>query len=197
MTRRHPALAVVFGLCTALSACRTTEAPPAGAGTRGDDASVFALDVGMVDQNGTRVRLADLAGHPTILTMGYTNCRSICPSVIEDMKAIERRLGTRRPDVRFVMLTLDPARDSPEALRRFASERHLDPARWRLLAASEDDVRDLAAVLGVRYAPAASNEIVHSSLIVAVDARGVVRHRQVGLGQDMQPLLDAIGVAEH
>lgn len=196
MTRRHRSVAVVLGLCVALSACRTTDPTSARADARLDGASIFALDVALVDQDGARIRLADLAGRPMILAMGYTSCRSICPSVIEEMKAVEHSLGTREPDVRFVMLTLDPARDSPQALRRFGSERHLDSTRWRLLTASEDDVRDLAAVLGVRYAPAPSNEIVHSSLVLAIDRRGVVRHRQVGVGQDLKPLFEAIS-AQH
>jgi protein SCO1/2 len=94
--------------------------------------------------------------------------------------------------VSFVLVSLDPPRDSPRALRRFAREHHLDLTRWRLLAPSEEDVRDVAAVLGVRYGPAASGEIVHSGLIVALDRNGVVRHRQVGVGQGLKPLLDAV-----
>lgn len=196
MTRRRLPFALLLVLGVALPACTATAPAPARPDPRDEGASIFALDVALTDQEGSSIRLADLAGHPAIVTMGYTSCTSICPGVVDEMKAIERGLGARAADVRFVMLSLDPARDSPQALRTFARERHLDLTRWRLLAASEDDVRDLAAVLGVRYAPAASDEIVHSGVIVALDSRGVVRYRQVGAGQDPKALLDAIAGAQ-
>lgn len=198
-------VAGVLLVCAAASACGRTGvvSPPPPSASRAsasahaveEDAagSIFALDVALVDQNGATLRLADLAGHPMVVTMGYASCTSVCPRVIEDMKAVERALGARAQDVRFVLLSLDAARDSPPALRQFARDHHLDLARWRLLAASDEGVRDLAAVLGVRYAPAASGEIVHSALIVVVDRSGVVRYRQLGVGQDPKPLVDAIG----
>lgn len=159
---------------------------------RGDPASIFALDVPLVDQDGKTIRLADLAGHPLVATMGYTQCTAVCPSIVAEMKSVERELGPRAGDVRFVLLSLDPARDSPEALRRFAEQHHLDLGRWRLLAAGDEHgVRDLAAVLGVKYAPA-SGGVAHSAMIVVVDRQGVVRHRQIGVGQARQPLLEAV-----
>jgi protein SCO1/2 len=126
------------------------------------------------------------------MTMGYTRCTSVCPAIVEEMKAVERELGARARDVLFVLVSLDPVSDSPEALMRFARDHHLDPARWRLLTARDGDaVRDFAAVLGVKYAPA-SGEIAHSATIVAVDRRGVVRHRQTGVGENRRALLDAV-----
>jgi cytochrome oxidase Cu insertion factor (SCO1/SenC/PrrC family) len=167
--------------------------PSRYAGGRVADTSIFALDVPMIDQHGAATRLADLAGHPLVVTMGYARCTSVCPAIVEEMKAIERTLAARARDVRFVLLSLDPGRDSPQALTTFAGERRLDPARWRLLAPRDaDSVRDLAAVLGVRYAPAGADAIAHSALIVVVDRQGVVRYRQSGAGQDPRPLLDAV-----
>jgi protein SCO1/2 len=159
------------------------------------DDSIFALNLGLVDQDGVRTRLEDLAGRPMVVAMIYTSCTSVCPRVTEDMKAIERQLGPRARDTRFVLFSLDPGRDTAQALRQFATNHHLDLARWRLFATSADGVRDLAAVLDVKYAPAASGEISHSALITVVDAHGVVRHRQAGVGQDAKPLLDALGRA--
>jgi len=160
-------------------------------------ASIFALDVPMIDQHGAAARLADLAGHPLVVTMGYARCTSVCPAIVEEMKGVERTVGARSQDVRFVLLSLDPGRDSPQSLAAFAAERRLDPARWRLLAPRHaDSVRDLAAVLGVNYAPAGADAIAHSALIVVVDRQGVVRYRQSGAGQDPKPLLDAVHASE-
>jgi protein SCO1/2 len=206
MTRSRLRVALcVTAVCVGASGCRPEAGPPAPAtdarapapspGAAADDASVFALDVTLVDQDGTRAQLEDLAGHLTVATMMYASCTSVCPRVTEDMKAIERQLGSRAKDIRFVLFSLDPGRDTPRALRQFATDHHLDLARWRLFAASEDGVRDLAAVLGVKYAPESSGDIAHSAIIVVVDRQGVVRHRQLGVGQDPSALLDAVAGA--
>jgi protein SCO1 len=199
MTRTLLRTAVCLSAAVIASGCRRAPASSVpGAGTpasahsqKGDD-SIFVLDIALVDQDGVRARLEDLAGHPMVVTMMYASCTSVCPRVTEDMKAIERQLGRRAKNTRFVLFSLDPGRDTPQALRQFAADHRLDLARWRLFAASEDGVRDLAAVLDVKYAPAASGDISHSALIVVVDEHGVVRHRQIGVGQDPKPLLDAL-----
>lgn len=183
--------ALVGAALSFLAACA-----PAPAGRQAPDVtdapSIFDLDVPLVDQDGAALRLADLAGHPLVMTMIYTNCTSVCPRITQDMTALERALGPRAADVRFVLVSLDPGRDTPQALRRFAGDHHLNPARWRLLAAPEDGVRDLAAVLGVKYAQAPGGGISHSALVVIVDAHGVVRRRLTGVGLDPKPLLEAI-----
>ena len=198
------ALVCMTAVCVGVSACRQDARPPAPATPKtqadlqeaaGDEASMFAMDVTLVDQDGTRGRLKDLAGHVVLAAMMYASCTSVCPRVVEDMKAIERQLEPRAKDMRLVLFSLDPGRDTPQALRQFAADHHLDLTRWRLFAASEDGVRDLAAVLGVKYASEPSGDIAHSAIIVVIDRNGVVRHRQVGVGQDPAPLLDAVTVA--
>jgi protein SCO1/2 len=191
-------------VCVGVSACRQDARPPASATPKtqaalqeaaGDEASMFAMDLTLVDQDGTRARLKDLAGHVVLAAMMYASCTSVCPRVVEDMKAIERQLEPRAKDIGLVLFSLDPGRDTPQALRQFAADHHLDLTRWRLFAASEDGVRDLAAVLGVKYASEPSGDIAHSAIIVVIDRTGVVRHRQVGVGQDPAPLLDAVAIA--
>lgn len=169
------------------------ELPPASPATV--DASVFDLEFDLVDQAGQRAKLADLAGHVTVAAMVYTSCDSVCIMVTEQMKAVERQLAGVDHGVRYALFSLDPGRDSPDAMRDFAAAHRLDTARWRLMAAAEDDVRTLAAVLGVRYQPEESGEIAHSALVFVIDAQGVVRHRQVGVGKDPTELVAAVARA--
>jgi protein SCO1/2 len=158
-----------------------------------DGASLFALDITMIDQAGRPTTLRDLAGHPTVASMVYASCTSICPRVTDQMQAIERQLAAMgRSDVRFVLFSLDPSRDTPESWSRFATAHKLDLTRWRLLTPTDDGLRDLAAVLGIQYATEANGEIAHTALLVAVDPLGVVQRRQVGLGQDPRALVEAV-----
>ena len=164
---------------------------PAAAGAI-DQGSIFDLDLALVDQEGRQLRLADLRGTVMLAAMVYTSCDSVCIMVTEQMKAIERQLAGVDDHVRYTLFSLDPGRDTPEAMRAFARTQQLDTARWRLLAASEDDVRTLAAVLGVRYQLEENGEIAHSAMIFVIDGEGVVRHRQVGVGPDGGALVAAV-----
>jgi protein SCO1/2 len=76
-----------------------------------------------------------------------------------------------------LLVSFDPARDTPEALRRFADARHADPARWVVARADESEVRELAAVLGIRYRELEGGAFNHSSVITLLDADGMIRAR--------------------
>jgi protein SCO1/2 len=162
------------------------------AGDAADGESIFNLDLPLVDQDDTTMALHDLKGHPILAAMVYTSCKDVCILVTEQMKAIERQLAGADGDVQYVLFSLDPARDSPAAMREFARVQKLDTAKWRLVATGEEGVRDLAAVFGVRYQPEEDGEIAHSAVIVVIDGRGVVRHRQVGVARDARELAEAM-----
>jgi protein SCO1 len=163
-----------------------------GAGETADGESIFGLDLALLDQDGQALQLADLRGDVMLAAMVYTSCTSVCLMVTEQMKAIEHQLAAVDADLKYVLFSLDPGRDTPEAMRVFLRDHRLDPIRWRLMAASEDGVRDLAAVLGVKYQPEQDGEIAHSAMIFVIDEHGVVRHRQVGVGKDSTELVDAV-----
>jgi cytochrome oxidase Cu insertion factor (SCO1/SenC/PrrC family) len=149
-------------------------------------ASIFDLDLPLVESDGATRALADLRGRTIVAAMIYTSCTTVCPSITETLKAIERRLPEPdRANVTFALFSLDPGRDTPAALRRFATEHQLDRTRWRLFAASPDGVRTLAAVLGVKYAAEPSGAIAHSATVVVIDRGGLVRVRQAGMSAGM------------
>lgn len=168
-------------------------APPPAPGAASAGESIYGLDLALTDDRGRSLHLADLGGRPVIAAMVYTSCDAVCPRITEEMKIIEKQLSAAdRARVSFVLFSLDPGRDTPEALAKFADAHQLDRSRWRLLAASEDDVRDLSAVLGVKYKRESDGEIAHSAMVFLIGADGVVRHRQVGLGEDPGALVAAL-----
>lgn len=172
----------------------SAKTPEMSAPTGAAEPTIYALDVPLVDQHGRTLTLTEFRGRPLVATMVYTSCRSVCPTITEELKAIERRLpAPLKSDVVFAMFSLDPGRDTPSALQEFAVAHRLDDRTWRLLAASEDDIRVLSAVLGVRYQRVDEGEIAHSAVILAIDRDGVVRGRRVGPSGDLQPLVAALG----
>lgn len=158
--------------------------------------SIYDLDIPLIDADGRRASPSDLRGRVVVASMIYTSCTAICPGIAEDMKAIERRLpAAQRAAVSFALFSIDPRRDTPQALARFAAERGLARPGWRLFATSEDGVRTLAAVLGARYAPEPAGGIAHSALIVVIDRDGVLRHRQVGVSSGVDAVVRAVADA--
>ena len=135
------------------------------------------------DQRGDTLRLAALAGRVRLVAMVYTSCHATCPLIVADLKQVEAALPAGRlGEVGFVLVSLDPERDTPGRMAEWAGRTGLDPARWTLLSGDAGEVRELAAVLGVRYQPQADGELAHTNAITVLDRTGAVVHQQVGLG---------------
>lgn len=168
---------------------------PAGLATPSDLSLYHAASVWR-DATGAERTLASLAGRVQVVTMLYTSCAYACPRLMLDMKRIEAELGDAlAPDVGFVVVSIDPARDTPERLAGFAAGSRLDPGRWTLLAGDDDAVLELAALLGVRYRESAPGEFIHGNVLTVLDRRGEIVHRQEGLGADPAATLAAIRAA--
>jgi len=155
--------------------------------------SLYALSSTWTDARGAKLTLASFRGHPVVLAMVYTSCQASCPLVVSDLQVVEARLSPKlREQTRFVLVSFDPARDTPARLLEFAASRKLDLSRWSLLTGSEEAVRELAAVLGVRYRPTGTGDYLHSNVITVLSRDGVARHRQTGLKQDPAPTVAAL-----
>jgi protein SCO1/2 len=152
--------------------------------------SLDAFDSTFTDQSGQRVQLSSFHGRPVVLAMIYTRCTSACPLLLNSVKKVERSLpASQRDRTWFVLVTLDPAHDSPDTLLAFARSRELDARRWRLLRGSRDATAELAAILGVKVREEGDGALAHSSNIYLLDGDGVVRDAVVGLGTDPEGLV--------
>lgn len=144
--------------------------------------STYQLTGAFRDQAGSATRLDVHQGHPVLASTFYASCTDACPLLIAELRRIEASLPAGlRADVRVVLVSLDPEHDTPEALRRLAESHHLDAARWRLLTGTDETVREVAGVLGVKFRRLSNGTINHSSVIAVLDRRGVVRTRVDGI----------------
>lgn len=199
-TRRDVARAAapILAALLVLAGCAPSGRPPAPAAVAtaavatSDRYSVYDLDARWRDQQGKRRVLSSLRGRPQVIAMIYTHCSTTCPFTVAEMKQIERESPR---DAGFVLVSLDPARDDPARLAMFAQERGLDASRWTLLDGSDDEVRELATVLGVRYRRLSPEELAHSNALTLLDADGVVAYQHAGLdaAEDVIHALDALG----
>ncbi len=134
-----------------------------------------AADFTLTTSNGTPWRMADQQGKLVLMFFGFTNCPDVCPTTLADMAATRTQLGADADKVEMVLVSIDPERDTPEKLTKYAAA--FDPA----IVALRGDQAQLDPVLkayGVvaqrRDLPDSALEYTmdHSSAIYVIDRAG-------------------------
>ena len=174
-------LAFVANGCTSRPSSNTlAPSRPERVERAADTFSVYDLGADWRDQSGATRSLEGWRGTPVLLAMIYTHCTATCPLAVSELK----RVAALDPHARFVLVSLDPARDDVRRLADYAAERGLDPARWTLLTGSDADVRELAATLGVRYRQVTPDDLAHTNLITLLDSEGRIARQSSGRFDD-------------
>lgn len=154
--------------------------PEAGAAAFTRD-SLYQLEPQFTDDAGRPFALGQLRGRPVVLTMFFASCGYACPLLVTDMQAIRAQLPAAvRDRAAFVLVSFDVERDTPAALRLYREQRGLDDG-WTLLHGDADAVRELAALLGVKYKQEADGMFSHSNLVTVLNPEGEIVHQRSGL----------------
>ena len=170
----------LLGIASAAGAAQPATALP------GD--SIYQLPLPLTDSQGQTRDWRALRGKPRLVAMFYTSCQYICPLIVESGKAVERQLTpAQQKRLGVVLISMDPARDDPAALRKVIDQRKLDATRWTLASPRLDDVRAVAGVLGIRYRQLADGGFNHSSALILVDAEGRIVARTEKIGSQPDP----------
>ena len=158
--------------------------------------SIYQLPLQLTLQDGRNMPLAALRGQPLLVTMFYTSCQGVCPLLAFTLRRTVVALPeAQRARMRVLMVSFDPARDSPQALHGFAELNSLEGPAWLLARTEESAVRELAAVLGIRYRQLPGGVFSHSAIITLLDADGLIRARTSTLQEVDPALIKAIGEA--
>jgi protein SCO1/2 len=130
-------------------------------------------------QDGKELRRADLKGKVLLVSFVFTTCSGSCPATTARMVQVQERLkerGLLKDDrVRLLSITLDPARDTPEALRRYLKLYDADPACWTFLTGERAPLEKVIAAWGMWAKPAPNGQLDHPSRIFLVDGSGKIR----------------------
>ena len=154
--------------------------------------SLYQLDATFTDDSGRPFSLGSLRGRPVVLTMFFASCGYACPLLLTDMQAIRAKLPAEiRDEAALVLVSFDVARDTPAALAKYRAERLLN-GQWTLLHGDEDAVRELAALLGVKYKQEADGMFAHSNLITILNPAGEVVHQRNGLRGGLDETAQAV-----
>jgi protein SCO1/2 len=132
----------------------------------------------LVDQNGRALVPGDLLGGTTLLTFAFGHCNMVCPVTVHELRTARRDAG--RSDVRLLVITLDPWRDTPERLPSLAAHWGLGP-HDRALSGTVADVEQALDALGVgRSRDAATGDVDHVTAALILDPAGRIAWRVEG-----------------
>ena len=97
-----------------------------------------------------------------------------------------------RGKVDFLLVSFDTERDVPAVLHAYREKMRLPTGHWTLLRGSADDVRELAALLGVNFQKDARGQFMHSNVITVLNAEGEIVHQQTGLRSESSGTIRAL-----
>jgi len=135
----------------------------------------------LTNQDGKRIALKDLRGRVLAITFIFASCMETCPPLTATMAGLQDRLGADfGPRVYFVSITVDPERDTPEVLKRYAEAHRVNPAGWAFLTGTPAEIREVARRYGIYYKKAPLGDVDHTFLTSLVDQSGTLRVQYMG-----------------
>lgn len=138
-------------------------------------------DLSFVDTEGKTVNLSEFRGKPLLVTLLYTGCADVCPTLIQNLvpavEVAQKALG--RDSFSVVTIGFDTRQDTPQRLKSFALSRGVDLPGWRFLAAEASEVDALARAVGFGFYSRAGG-FDHLSQVSIVDGQGIVYQQVYG-----------------
>lgn len=136
-------------------------------------------DFSLVSSERETIERNDLLGHPWVVDLMFTSCAGVCPRMTTEMARLESGAGDI-PEAKFVSISVDPERDTPEVLAAYAKKLGVGSERWFFLTGSQEEVHALASA-GL-YLPTEQGDpdqgqeaVIHSSRFVLIDREGRIR----------------------
>lgn len=142
-------------------------------------------DFHLTERSAKAVTLSDLKGKVWIADFFYTSCPGPCPMMSSRLSDLHKELGSEA-DVRFVSISTDPTKDTPDVLNLYA-QKFGASGHWLFLTGEKQAIYRLANEgfkLSLTEDPSAAEPITHSTKLALVDRTGVIRGFYEGVGEE-------------
>jgi len=144
----------------------------------------------LTTQNGARLALKDLRGKVVAVTFIFASCADTCPLLTAKLAGLQERLGadfgTR---VFFAVITVDPERDTPQVLKRYAQAHGANLAGWAFLTGTPAEIQQVARQYGIYAKKTPRSAVDHTFLTSLIDSSGTLRVQYLGVRFDPEELL--------
>jgi protein SCO1/2 len=139
----------------------------------GPGASAIGGPFKLIDQNDKPITDQDLKGKPYLVFFGYTHCPDICPTTLFELSEVMRALGKDADNTHAIFISIDPARDTPAAMKDYLSS--FDP---HLIGATGDakaiDTAEKEYRVYAKKVPGENGDysMDHTALVYLMDKEG-------------------------
>jgi protein SCO1/2 len=155
------------------------------------------LDLEFTDTLGERVTLAHYAGKPILISLIFTSCHHVCPTLTRHLKtavdAAREALGN--DSFRVITIGFDTPNDTPDRMRDFARKQSINDPNWVFLSSSAENMTQLTDDVGFIYFTSPSG-FDHITQLTIVDRKGVINTQVYGGAFELpwlvEPLKDLI-----
>jgi protein SCO1/2 len=97
----------------------------------------------LTDGNGQTVTEKSLQGRPTLIFFGFTRCPDVCPTALFEISEVLRAMGKDADRVNAYFVSVDPERDTPEAMKDYVSS--FDPHLKGLIGTPDQVAKVMSA----------------------------------------------------
>ena len=146
-------------------------------------------DLTLISQAGEPLRLGDYRGQPLVLTFIYTRCPlpNYCPLMSKQFATLQPQLRERYgTDVQLLSISFDPAYDTPQVLRDYASKYTDRLDTWTFATGDSTQVQRATELFGVFTQKTTEDEITHNLTTALIGPDG--RVRRLWRGNDWTPV---------
>ncbi len=171
MPRINPFLFVIALFVVGFAAAYFIRFTPEGSRTEGR--ALIGGPFSLSDPSGKRVTDRDFRGKLMLVFFGYTHCPDVCPTELQNMAEVIGKLGPDAQQVAPIFVSVDPARDTPEALSSYVG--NFSPSITGLTG-TQDEVASAAKAYRVFFRKADGNQdnysVDHSAFVYLMDRNG-------------------------
>lgn len=168
-----------------------------------DEATALALSQKAIGRNvgeytflngkGQTISLQSLRGKPVLISLIYTSCYHVCPTVTSNLANIVKDARDALGNDSFSVLTIgfDTPNDTPDRMRLFAKQRGIDIADWHFVSASGETMRGLVDDVGFAYyrTPKGFDHLIQ---VTVIDAHGNVYRQVYGMAPELPTLVEPL-----
>jgi protein SCO1/2 len=131
-------------------------------------------DFTLTTHNGQTASLSDFRGKLVMLYFGYTFCPDVCPTTLANVNHALEQLGRDAQDVQVIMVTVDPARDTPPVLAEYLGHFNTD---FLGMTGTEEQIAETAALYGIYYGISEGSDptnylVDHTASLMVIDEEG-------------------------
>lgn len=143
-------------------------------------------DFEFIDQNRKMISNETMLGKVYVVEFFFTNCPTICPVMNQNLKEVEKEIN--HPDFGVISITIDPKRDTPEALKEHEQKLRIENTNWHFLTGNRDEIYELSKKFNIYVGEdeTTAEGLNHSGKLALVDKNGKIRCR---LDENGAPLL--------